>query len=478
MRQKTERNLSPQLIQSTFLLINTKIRSSLDSDELTLIEKEEKEEENDLQRIQKENTPLSENEFSERQSGSMEWRKQRQEAGGNKKLIQYDIKPLNQNEWKLYDCARFDKGGIQLTENKISQRGGAFYKKWINCSKFSIEFFISIFPRGADGMALILTSSPSINLGTGGNGKGYDSMKSAIAIEFDTYSSPPNHIAVHIPDNDGVLRHGQYPLQKSFPHDLLNDGSKKKVVLSYENGKLSFSMGLNSFTINLDIKNILKSDQCQIGFTAATGGISQNHFIWVNAMNVQSPSTEKDTMVDTLFKKSFSNEKLTQLNTKLLEMDIKCSNLKELKVYLNKLEDDECVYVLRYFLKNHSQHLSAIYNEDPQFLLATLRRKVLPLLHAIFLSTIAAADTKAFTSYLLSHVLIQEDISDLIPILFPYIASLIDQDLSSSSLNEEQKNRVCSFIRRHYSKSVDKIEPITTKMMNDDYYKNHLELKP
>jgi len=181
---------------------------------------------------------------------------------------------------------------LRLTPNAGNQAGSAFWKQKISLPddmSFSTYFTSKMTPGSrADGMTFCIQQA-SNNAGSSGGGLGYQGMPGkSIAIEYDTYDNGEvggnNHIALDI---NGAL-HGTTNVVSS-PVNLA-DGTMKYNWIEYNGATNVLQVRISntnvrptaatlSVTINL-ATNFVGISDFYFGYTAATGGATEEHAIY------------------------------------------------------------------------------------------------------------------------------------------------------------------------------------------------------
>jgi hypothetical protein len=217
---------------------------------------------------------------------------------------------------------RTDSGDhqIQLTPSASDCRGSIWLSvadpDLIDSSRdFAVEFSFRIRRSGADGMALVFHNDPAgtAALGQGGGGLGYAGLTNAIALEIDTYQGVDtcadpngNHFSLQCaPAGRPLSSHHSQSIactsDSGVPLPVLNDGSDPLHCLAYyDSAGQTFSVWLSdkpsageetTLLCGADYLRILRAEQfllservgngnrLLIGFTAATGGLSQEHLV-------------------------------------------------------------------------------------------------------------------------------------------------------------------------------------------------------
>jgi len=194
--------------------------------------------------------------------------------------------------WQINGNATIISSYLRLTPNAGNQAGSAFWKQKISLPddmSFSTYFTSKMTPGSrADGMTFCIQQA-SNNAGSSGGGLGYQGMPGkSIAIEYDTYDNGEvggnNHIALDI---NGAL-HGTTNVVSS-PVNLA-DGTMKYNWIEYNGATNVLQVRISntnvrptaatlSVTINL-ATNFAGISDFYFGYTAATGGATEEHAIY------------------------------------------------------------------------------------------------------------------------------------------------------------------------------------------------------
>jgi hypothetical protein len=162
---------------------------------------------------------------------------------------------------------------------------------------FSISFdvFLGSNDRGADGMAFVLHNDPRGAEANGGRGGSLGALGilNGLAIEFDTYNNGAragdirdDHAAFFDTDGSGL------PLSGPISLGNVEDGRWHSVQVNWdvETQTLSYIFdrdALKTGSISRDLTNDFfgGSESVHFGWTAATGGISNQHLVKVTAID-------------------------------------------------------------------------------------------------------------------------------------------------------------------------------------------------
>lgn len=191
---------------------------------------------------------------------------------------------------------------IALTEDKAGQFGSAFFDLPANLREIILTTTFTINHQGsegADGMAIVLHSDPTgvSALGAGGCDLGYGGLKDCLAIEVDTYRSvdrcddpPTPHISVHTAASQAVSAHHRFSLWCSKSGSIPNVDNGQQYTLRIELSHISnelrifFNDSTEGDFVELTDQPVIISSMPEqgykvFGWTAATGGLHQSHFV-------------------------------------------------------------------------------------------------------------------------------------------------------------------------------------------------------
>lgn len=202
--------------------------------------------------------------------------------------------PLNTAGWNLQGAARV--GNITGTDNSeliicdlTGASGAVFYNQPINlslCHRWKAEFDFRMFDgTGADGFSFCFLDVPPVGFITGG-GLGIPSSANGLKVCFDTWNNciDFNAATVHKDMPKVELRWGVgYDECASQPTKTNMDSSISYVrAATYNHAKVTYDNGNIEVYVN---DNLLLTGYQQfnydgyLGFTASTGGYSDNHSV-------------------------------------------------------------------------------------------------------------------------------------------------------------------------------------------------------
>ncbi|KAJ1555891.1 peptide-N4-(N-acetyl-beta- glucosaminyl)asparagine amidase [Cladochytrium tenue] len=246
-----------------------------------------------------------------RRSGGEEWRTARQESRGvhlKKTNLLFD---LAGSEMSLVGSSASNfsdsRRTVVLTENRADQVGAAWTPARLPVDRsFVADFVFLIDRKGADGLAFVVQGAPAgtAAVGTGGAGLGYAGLPRSLAVEFDTYQGrdtagdpSDNHVAVMSRGAAPNSPHHRFALACCTRAPPLH-GRPLAARVVYRAAQRSLAVWLAEVTgeaaddplkdedyaclleaEGVDLAEVVQAPDAFLGFTAATGGISQAHSI-------------------------------------------------------------------------------------------------------------------------------------------------------------------------------------------------------
>jgi hypothetical protein len=184
-----------------------------------------------------------------------------------------------QSDFTLYNNATYNstEGRVYLTTAEDWKSGGMFFNDRVRSSYLEIAFDFEIGGgSGADGIALVFMDSP--RLGFDGGGLGFHGTD-GWAVEFDTWANSgetENHISVTTADDVNYYVNNNIPDFEDtgiFSCEVIFNQGYLEVYL--ENPSISFE---KTKVIEYTFTNLTEINS-YIGFTAATGGLNNNHIV-------------------------------------------------------------------------------------------------------------------------------------------------------------------------------------------------------
>ena len=191
-------------------------------------------------------------------------------------------------------------GRLRLTPDSGGVSGGAWVgSKQVVKNGFVTTFQLQINKRqevGADGLAFVIQNAPEPSIGYPGCNIGYGGLTNALAVKFNNY---------HFPDHAFGSDYGRYdllavmsmqsptkPLWDQQTNTIaavtngvnFSDGQVHTAKLIYVPGNLEVfldDMENPLMTVYVNLAKVMNLDEGRawVGFTAATGGFSQEHEI-------------------------------------------------------------------------------------------------------------------------------------------------------------------------------------------------------
>ena len=201
-----------------------------------------------------------------------------------------------------YNAKRLGDSCFQLTKDNTFLNGAIWSKTRIDLNqdfRIHAKLIFGTLTEGADGIGFVVQYLGS-NLGSAGEGIGFGGISPSIGIEFDTYQNPydPGY------DHAALIKNGNSKHQSSPANTLqgpqiplktngitVKDGKYYPVVIQWDASskvlKCSFN-GVEKINHTIDLqKDIFKDSQYVYwGFTAATGGQVNNHYVCIDSFFV------------------------------------------------------------------------------------------------------------------------------------------------------------------------------------------------
>jgi hypothetical protein len=215
--------------------------------------------------------------------------------------------PVNTSGWNLQGGARV--ANVSLTDNSEilvcpvnSPSGAIFYNQPINlslCKRWKAEFDFRMHDgTGADGLAFCFLDVPPSGFATGA-GLGIPATANGLKVCFDTWNNciPFDAGTVHLKMPKIEIRYGAgYDECAIMPTKDNPDNSLSFMVNgTYSHAKITYDDG----NINVYVNDVLYLSGFQkfnysgyLGFTASTGGYSDNHSIKNAVIYTEMPPSE------------------------------------------------------------------------------------------------------------------------------------------------------------------------------------------
>ena len=204
-------------------------------------------------------------------------------------------------------------GCWNLTQNSANQSGQIWSTANVDVNQYfdmlvEVRLSNNSNDAGADGMAFVLRPSSAPATGTGGGQMGFGGITPSLIVELDTYvntgapSFDPNS------DHIGVQKNGSNahvapdmiaaPVSALNPVGNIETGNWYTLRVTYnpdtDNLKVFFNC-VERISTTVDLAAILGTNLVRWGFTAGTGGLSNQHRVcdpvWVSGMGNYLPSS-------------------------------------------------------------------------------------------------------------------------------------------------------------------------------------------
>ncbi len=214
-----------------------------------------------------------------------------------------DLMAQNKGFRLTYNAKRLGDSCFQLTNATTFKNGAIWSQNRIDLNQnFRIYAKLNFGTNssgGADGIGFVIQYLGS-NLGSAGEGIGFGGISPSLGIEFDTYENPYDpsydHIALikngnsqHVTSPSNTLKGPNIPLKTNgatvkdgnyYPVAILWDAKTKTLICKFN--------GVQKISHNIDLqKDIFKDSQYVYwGFTAATGGYTNNHYVCIDSFFV------------------------------------------------------------------------------------------------------------------------------------------------------------------------------------------------
>lgn len=179
-----------------------------------------------------------------------------------------------------------------LTKDLENQKGAVWSEQKFDFNEnfaISAEMYLGTTNDGDDGLALVFQAKGNHIVSDGG-GLGYQGISPSIAIEFDTYHNGDKtpRQAVNVNNNDPVEDHVGIRTDGDPVHTAsdyvdvgnLEDGKYHPITFEWNASQKTFNLSLDGkqlFNKRSIPKSGLAGQQVYFGFTAATGGLSNEH---------------------------------------------------------------------------------------------------------------------------------------------------------------------------------------------------------
>ena len=220
-------------------------------------------------------------------------------------VIQIDDFSATTEDLHMLGQTSIEEDFLRLTPNTANVAGACWLKKEkIDLSRgFETEFEFRVIERSAkgvgDGFAFVIQNDKEAVLGATGDGLGYQGIKNALVLEFDTYNNKEgssNHIDIAYYE-EGKASFKRHATVHAIPE--LTDGKPHFARIHYKDGFLTLFMDSYIFPVlssKLAIEKIINAPDARawIGFTAATSEASACHDLMKWHVNYYLPPPDID----------------------------------------------------------------------------------------------------------------------------------------------------------------------------------------
>ncbi len=190
---------------------------------------------------------------------------------------------------ELVGSARRSGSALQLTPNQAFEAGAAWAQARQNVAAPFVTEFVLQLNGSADGMAFVIQDSAVNTIGGVGGDLGFDGVPRSVAIEFDTYDNDDendpseNHVSVQTRGTQSNSVDHAFSLGSSSLLVDLSDGAQHTVRIESTPGLLRVFVddAAPALQVAIDLPATLglSGTDAWVGFTAATGGLSQQHLV-------------------------------------------------------------------------------------------------------------------------------------------------------------------------------------------------------
>ena len=191
---------------------------------------------------------------------------------------------------QLVGSAQSSGTRLRLTPQSNSQTGAAWALARQDVSAPWTSEFVIEMDGTADGMAFVIQNSSTTAIGGDGGSLAYEPIPNSVAIEFDTYANgdkndpDDNHVAVLTRGTQGnTTNHQTAELGVTSLITDLSDGGTHMIRVEYVPGALRVYVDdvIPSLQVAIDLEQTLSlsGGEAYVGFTAATGGLPQAHYV-------------------------------------------------------------------------------------------------------------------------------------------------------------------------------------------------------
>lgn len=204
----------------------------------------------------------------------------------------------------LQGSAVVTAGVLELTADVGNQAGTAFHNSPINLSangsfRSAFQFQIQGGGDGADGLTFVIQNDPrgAAAIGVGGGDLGYSGITRSVAVEFDTFrnfefEANDNHVSIL----NGAIDRAIITARPAFD---LNGGQTVFAWVDYNGASDALALFLSTgatkpqvatLQATIDLQQLV-GDSAFVGFTAATGGLTNRHIVTSWTLDQEAPTS-------------------------------------------------------------------------------------------------------------------------------------------------------------------------------------------
>ncbi|NCG19498.1 MAG: hypothetical protein GWP91_10870, partial [Rhodobacterales bacterium] len=173
---------------------------------------------------------------------------------------------------------------LRITPAINGQNGSAWHDRVPVDPPFETYFAIENWGgSGADGIAFVIQDESATSTGISGLHIGYGGVTRSLAVEFDTFSANPGETAAHVAVHSCGTAANSGDATSACMMSMVNTtirGGIRTVRIVYDPGTLDVYFDgalITTVSVNLDTYLGLTDGHAWVGFTASTGGFSDNN---------------------------------------------------------------------------------------------------------------------------------------------------------------------------------------------------------
>lgn len=213
------------------------------------------------------------------------------------------------------DAINLGGGCYRLTNASGGQRGAVWYGGTVDITQsweMTADVFLGASNNGADGMVFVLRHPDAGTLGAGGGRMGYGGnfatpeIEPSVGVQMDTYQGGNHgdpwydHLAIH---RDGSVNHNSAnalagPIAALTSSGNIENNTEYALRVTYSATSQMMKVYWNCverLSEVIDLEDVIGTNEVKWGFTAATGGLSNQHRVcnaqWTMVEDVVAPET-------------------------------------------------------------------------------------------------------------------------------------------------------------------------------------------